>query len=302
MTNPVPPPVEYRLRRMLEQGEWVVSVEVDPPHGLLAEAGCAAARTLRAAGADCIDAGDSPMASVRMSPIAFSAAVQQRTGVEAVIHFTSRDRNLMALQSDLLGAHLLGIRSVIALSGDPPSLGRYAHATAVWDVKADGLVEIIAGLNAGVDTAGNDLGGRTDFTIAAAATPNADDLDAEVQRMEAKAGRGAHCFFTQVTFDAERTLRFLEAARRVARPVVVGLMPLISDRNARYMATNVPGVVVPDSVIDRMTQAADPVAEGQAITREIAEAIRPSCAGVYLTGSGNMAAVAPLVAALKGRA
>ena len=162
------------------------------------------------------------MASVRMSPIAFAARVQQETGLEAVLHFASRDRNLMALQSDLMGAHMLGLRSAIALSGDPPSLGQYAGASAVWDVKAEGLIELIATLNAGRDSAGNEIGGRTAFTIAAAANPNNPDQEAEFARLRQKADAGCDVFFTQPTFDLAAVERFAERAAGVGRPVVLG--------------------------------------------------------------------------------
>ena len=166
------------------------------------------------------------MASVRMSPIAFAARVQQETGLEAVLHFASRDRNLMALQSDLMGAHMLGLRSAIALSGDPPSLGQYAGASAVWDVKAEGLIELIATLNAGRDSAGNEIGGRTAFTIAAAANPNNPDQEAEMARLRQKADAGCDVFFTQPTFDLAAVERFAERAAGLGRPIVLGVMVL----------------------------------------------------------------------------
>ena len=241
MTSGADRTVDYRFRRMLDRGEWIVSVELDPPPGLSAEGRLAVAAALREAGVDCIDVGDSPLASVRMSPLSFAVAAQERVGVEAIIHFTSRDRNLMALQSDLLGAHMLGLRSVIALSGDPPSLGRYANAKAVWDVKAEGLIELIAGLNVGVDSAGTPLDGKAEFTIATAANPNNPDLEAELVRMRSKAERGAHLFMTQPCYDAGVVERFLEKAQPIGRPVILGVMPLVSGRNARYMATEVPG-------------------------------------------------------------
>ena len=302
MTSRANRAVDYRFRRMLDQEEWIVSVEVDPPHGLSAEAGIAAAAALRDAGVDCIDVGDSPMASVRMSPLSFAVAAQERVGVEAIMHFTSRDRNLMALQSDLLGAHMLGLRSVIALSGDPPSLGRYASAKAVWDVKAEGLIELIAGLNAGVDSAGNPLGGKTEFTIATAANPNTPDLAAELERMRGKAERGAHLFMTQPCFEAEVVERFLEKAQKIGRPVLLGVMPLVSGRNARYMATQVPGITVPGVIIEKMEAAGEGAGElGLEIARRFIETVRSWCAGIYLIPLlGKMDGVVRLVGELRG--
>ena len=293
--------VDYRFRSMLDRGEWVVSVEVDPPKAMDLERGVRIVERLQEAGVDCIDAGDSPMASVRMNPVMFSAAIQQRTGVESIIHYTSRDRNLMALQADLMGASVVGIRSMIALSGDPPSLGQYADASAVWDVRADGLIEIVAGLNRGVDSAGNEVGASTDFTIITSANPNAEDLDAEMAKMQMRADRGAHAFFTQNCFNVEQTERFLERAEAVGRPVVLGVMPLASARNAQFMATQVPGVTVPDGILQRMEAAGDGAAEeGLAIAREYIEATRAGCAGVYLVPAlGRFQGVTQLVSELK---
>ncbi len=303
MTADAAPPLDYRFRRRLDAGEWIVSVEVDPPHGLSAERGLEVVAALREAGVDCIDAGDSPMASVRMSPLAFAVAVQERTGVEAIIHFTSRDRNLMALQSDLLGAHMLGIRTVIALTGDPPSLGRYSNASAVWDVKSEGLIELIARLNAGEDSAGNALGAKADFTIVAAANPNSEDLDGEIGRMQAKADGGAEVFFTQPCFDVAVTERFLDRAQAVGRPLVLGVMPLVSERNARFMATEVPGITVPDELVERMAAAGEKAQEvGLDWARDYLQAVRPMCAGVYLIPVlGKFAGVTQLVRELRGR-
>lgn len=290
-------PVDYRLRRKLDAGEWILSVELDPPHGLAAEEGVAAAEALREAGVDCVDVGDNPMASVRMSPLAFAAEVQRRTSVEAIVHFAARDRNLMALQADLLGGHMQGIRSVIALSGDPPALGRYANATGVWDVKAEGLIELIATLNGGVDSAGNALGGEAAFTIAAAANPGASDLDAELARLGEKARRGADVFFTQPSYELEVVERFLERAEAIGRPVILGVMPLVSGRNARYMAENVPGITVPPTVVEAMERAGDGAAElGLEMAYEFVQAVRGWSAGVYVIPLlGKIAGVVELV-------
>lgn len=294
--------VDYRLRRKLDAGEWILSVELDPPHGLSAEDGVAAAAALRDAGADCIDVGDNPMASVRMSPLAFAAEAQRRTGLEAIIHFAARDRNLMALQADLMGGHMQGIRSVIALSGDPPGLGGYANATGVWDVRAEGLIELIATLNSGVDSAGNGLGAKAAFTIAAAANPGAPDLDAELARLKEKASRGADVFFTQPSYEPAIVERFLERAQTVGRPVVLGVMPLVSGRNARYMAENVPGIDVPARVVEAMEGAGDGAAElGLEMAYDFVQTVRSWSAGVYLIPMlGRIEGVVELVRTIRG--
>jgi 5,10-methylenetetrahydrofolate reductase len=302
-------PVNYRFRSMLDQGDWIVSVEVDPPKAMDLDKGMRIVERLRDAGVDCIDAGDSPMASVRMNPALFCVAMQQRTGVESIIHFTSRDRNLMALQADLMGAHAMGIRTLIALSGDPPSLGqygagKYGAASAVWDVRADGLIEIATDLNAGIDSAGSEVGAATDFTIVTSANPGAEDLEAEITKMQVRAEKGAHVFFTQNCFDVGLTERFLEQAQRVGRPVVLGVMPLASERNARFMATQVPGVTIPAEILQRMEAAGDDALEaGMDIAREYISAVRDSCAGVYLVPAlGRYASVTQLVRELKAGA
>ena len=302
MTTGTGPVTDYRLRSMLERGEWVLSAELDPPRGLSADGGLKAAAALRAAGADCVDVGDSPMASVRMSPIAFAATVQQRTGLEAILHFASRDRNLMALQSDLMGAHMLGLRSAIALSGDPPSLGKYTGASAVWDVKAEGLIELIATLNRGADSAGNEIGGATAFTIAAAANPNNPYLDAEIARLQQKADAGAHVFFAQPTFDRAVLERFAERAAVVHRPLVLGVMVLAHARNARFMAKNVPGVAVSDAIVARLEAAGDGAPEAAIdLALELIEYIRPFCAGVYLIPTlGRLRGAIEVVRRLRG--
>ena len=293
--------VDYRFRSMLDRGEWLISVEVDPPPSMNLKRGVEIVQQLREAGVDCIDVGDSPMATVRMNPVMFSVSIQQHTGVESIVHFTSRDRNLMAIQSDLMGAHAMGIRALIALSGDPPSLGQYDNASAVWDVRAEGLIEIVAGLNAGSDSVGNEVGASTEFTIISSANPNADDLDAETAKMQARADSGADCFFTQNSFDIAQTERFLEKASTVGNPIVLGVLPLASQRNAEFMATNVPGVTMPDDILRRMTEAGDGASEvGLTIAREYIEATRAGCAGIYIVPAlGRYKRVAQLVAELK---
>jgi 5,10-methylenetetrahydrofolate reductase len=300
--------VAYRVRSMLDRGEWVVSVELDPPRGFSAEGGLRTARRLREAGVDCVDVGDSPMASVRMSSVAFAVAVQQQTGLEAVVHLGARDRNLLALRSDIMGAHMLGIRSIIALSGDPLKAGRYEGATAVWDVKAEGLIELIAELNADMAGEGADLseegkGSRSAeaFTIAAAANPNNPDLDAEVERMRVKADRGAEVFFTQPTFEPSTVEAFAERAAAVGRPVVLGVLLLSSARTARFMA-EVPGIALSESIVERMESAGpEAAAVGLELTQAFLEQVRPLCAGIYIIPSmGSMDSAVQLVEGIRG--
>ena len=294
-------PVAYRVRSMLERGEWVVSVELDPPRGVSAEVGMRTARRLREAGADCVDVGDSPMASVRMSSVAFAVAVQQQVGLEAIVHMGARDRNLLALQSDIMGAYMLGIRSMIALSGDPLKAGRYEGATAVWDVKAEGLIALIATMNADVVDGGKGPGSSESMLVAAAANPNNPDLDAEIARMQVKADRGAEVFFTQPTFDPATVEAFAERAAAIGRPAVLGVLLLSSARTARFMA-GVPGIALEESVVERMEAAgSDAAAVGLELTQTFLERVRSLCAGVYvIPTAGGMDSTVELVRSIRG--
>src|ERR1700687_1207988 len=222
------------LARKVRAGEFVISVEVDPPRGINPNKMLQGAGLLKEAGVDCVDIGDSPMARVRMSCIAFAALCEQRIGVETLIHFTTRDRNLMALQSELLGAYALGIRSVIALAGEPPQMGSYPSATGVWDVKAPGFIRIIKQLNQGVDWAGNSIGRPTNFLIACAVNPMAEDLDFELDWYYQKVEAGADFAITQPLYDLEQLDRFFRRVPKPPIPTVVEIMPLQSSTHGAF--------------------------------------------------------------------
>ncbi len=274
--------MNYRFRSMIAQGDWIISVEVDPPRGFSAQSGIEIARRLQDAGADCVDVGDSPLASIRMSPVAFAVAVQQKVGIEAIVHLGARDRNLLALRSDIMGAHMLGARSIIALSGDPLKPGRYAGATAVWDVRAEGLIELIAEINEEIQAKGNTSIQEEPFTIGAAANPNNPDVISETQRMQLKADNGADIFFTQPTFNMSTIETFSEHTAVVARPLILGVLVLSTARSARQMA-QVPGIEVSDEIVRKMDEAGASEKEmGEEITEKFIEQIRPFCAGIYL--------------------
>jgi len=291
------------LREKLAAGEFVVSVELDPPRGLNPRKVLEGAAHLKELGADCINIGDSPMARVRMSAIALAVLVKDRIGVEPIIHFTSRDRNLMAIQSDLLGAHALGIRNVIALTGDPPSTGDYARASGVWDVDSIGLIKILKMLNQGTDWAGNSIGKGTDFFVACAANPTADSVDLEVDRVRRKLEAGADLLMTQQIYSAEILRSFLERLGDVDVPVLVGIMPLQSYRHAEFIHNELAGVFVPEDVRERMRRAGENgIAEGIAHARELLEECRPFVNGAYLVPSfGRYEVVGELVTLAKGR-
>jgi methionine synthase I (cobalamin-dependent)/5,10-methylenetetrahydrofolate reductase len=245
------------LARKIRAGEFVISVEVDPPRGTNPHKMLQGAALLNEAGVDCVDIGDSPMARVRMSCIAFAALCQQRIGVETLIHFTTRDRNLMALQSELLGAHALGIRNVIALTGDPPQMGSYPSATGVWDVKSPGFIRIIKQLNQGVDWAGNSIGRPTNFLVACAVNPMAEDLEYELDWYHQKVEAGADVAITQPLYNMEQLDRFFSRVPDRKIPTIVEIMPLQSYRHAEFCHNELAGVVIPDEHLDRMKRAGE---------------------------------------------
>jgi homocysteine S-methyltransferase len=258
-TAPPEPPAETSspLARKVRAGEFIISVEVDPPRGTNPNKMLQGAALLKEAGVDCVDIGDSPMARVRMSCIAFAALCEQRIGVETLIHFTTRDRNLMALQSELLGAHALGIRNVIALTGDPPQMGGYPSATGVWDVKSPGFIRIIKQLNQGVDWAGNSIGRPTNFLIACAVNPMADDLDYELDWYYQKVEAGADFAITQPLYNLEQLDRFFSRVPHPTIPTVVEIMPLQSYRHAEFCHNELAGVVIPEEHLARMKEAGE---------------------------------------------
>jgi homocysteine S-methyltransferase len=245
------------LASKVQAGQFIISVEVDPPRGLNPTKMLQGAALLRQAGTDAVDIGDSPMARVRMSCIAFAALCEQQVGVETWIHFTPRDRNLMALQSDLLGAHALGIRNVIAITGDPPRMGSFPNATGVWDVKAPGFIKVIKQLNQGLDWAGNSIGSRTNFFVACAVNPMAEDLDHEIDWYWQKVEAGADVAITQPLFNLEQLDRFFERVPNPPIPTVVEIMPLQSYKHAEFCHNELAGVVIPDEHLARMKEAGE---------------------------------------------
>ena len=286
-----------RLRDKLAAGSYVVSVEIDPPRGINPRKAVEGARLLREAGADAINIGDSPMARVRMSALALAVAVQREAGIETIIHQTTRDRNLMALQADLLGAHALGVRNVIALTGDPPP--EASQSSAVWDVDAIGFIRILKRLNEGVDVAGNSLGRPTDFFVACAANPTAGDVPIELSRVRAKLDAGADLLMTQPVYDLATIEEFFERLGTIDVPVLLGILPLMSSRHAEFIHNELEGVVVPDAIRERMRAAGESGADaGLEIAAEQIEEARglPWVSGVYVMPSfGRYEVAAALV-------
>lgn len=269
-----------------DSGDFYVSVELDPPKGAIARKIISAAETLREAGADAINVGDSPMARVRMSSLATCQLISQSVNIETIIHFTTRDRNLMGIQADLLGCQALGIHNVIALTGDPPGLGNYVHATAVYDVDSIGLIKIISQLNRGVDVSGNSIGSPTTLSIACALNPTHENRAQEIDRFGKKIEAGAHFAMTQPLYQLSDLTDFLNEFGECKIPILVGIMPLHSFKHAEYLHNEVPGITIPDRVRKAMEKAGDQgAAVGLELAEELLEQLRPLCQGTYVVPS-----------------
>lgn len=284
----VPAEGPTRLREKLDRGEFVVSVEVDPPKGLNPSKALDGARLLKDAGVDFINVADSPMARVRMSALTLCYLIQHQVGVETLLHLTTRDRSLMGLQSELLGAHAVGVRNIIALTGDPPSLGDYPDSSAVYDVDSIGLIRVLQRLNAGADSAGASIGRPAAFTIACAVDPTRDDLAHEASRLRAKLEAGAHLAMTQPIYDPASWRRFLEAygVDTLPVPVLAGILPLQSSRHAEFLHNEVPGITLSDEARERMRRAGpDGRREGVKMAQELLLELQPLVQGVYLMPS-----------------
>jgi homocysteine S-methyltransferase len=288
--EPVARPEKSRMGNGLSRGSFVVSVELMPPRGFRADALLDQARQLRIHGVDLVNIPDGPRASARMSALSAAVLVQQQAGLETILHYACRDRNLLAMQSDLLGAHSMGIRNLLLITGDPPQIGDYPDATAVSDVDSIGLTNVVQSLNRGVDIGGQSIGQPTAFHIGVAANPGAMDLDEEIRRFRYKVQAGAEFAITQPVFDADGFKAFLERIEGFRIPILAGIMPLESLRHAEFMANEVPGVRVPDAVVERMRRAeiagraAD---EGLAIAREIATELRSRVQGIQISAAAG---------------
>jgi methionine synthase I (cobalamin-dependent)/5,10-methylenetetrahydrofolate reductase len=274
-----------RIGERLATGKFVTMVEIVPPKGTDIHKEIEGARFLKSVGVDAINIPDSPRASARMSNQALSLLVQREVGIEAILHYTCRDRNVLGIQSDLLGAAATGIRNLICITGDPPKMGSYPDATAVFDVDAIGLVNIVHNLNRGQDIGGNPIGAGTAFVIGVGANPGVPNLDEEVRRFEYKVEAGAEYAVTQPVFDLSLLEAFLRRIEHYRIPVVAGIWPLVSARNAEFMKNEL-RVSVPDHILDRMTQAKTPERareEGIAIAREMLIAVRGIVQGAQIS-------------------
>jgi homocysteine S-methyltransferase len=286
------PPPPTSLLAKLREGRFVVSVEIDPPRSIRIDRTIEAAALLRDAGVDLVNISDSAMARVRMGAMAVAFGIQHDLDLECLVHFTTRDRNLMAIESELLGAHALGVRNILALTGDPPRIGDYPAGSGVWDVDSIGLVEVLARLNRGEDQAGSPIGQPAGFSIACALDPTAADAATEWDRLERKLAAGAHLVMTQPLYSAGQVEAMLVEARRrfgtggFPVPVLLGILPLQSTRHAEFLHNEVPGITIPDETRAAMRDAGDRGAEvGLEQSLALLESVSDAVSGAYVMPS-----------------
>ncbi len=282
-----PPPLGERSKigARIASGQFCTMVEIVPPKGFDCSRELEGAAELHLLGVDAINVPDSPRASARMSAQSLCVQIQQRIGIETVLHYTCRDRNLLSIQSDLLGAASIGLKNILCLTGDPPKMGSYPDATAVFDVDAIGLTKIVRDLNHGLDLGGNSVGGSAGFTISVAANPGVPDIDNEVRRFAAKVEAGGEFGITQPVFDLRLLEQFLKRIEVFRIPIVAGIWPLTSVKNAEFMKKDLK-VSMPQEILDRMARAETPEAaraEGVAIAREMLAEVRGSVQGVQVS-------------------
>jgi homocysteine S-methyltransferase len=304
LTTETPPSslgARSRIGSLLEQGSFVTLVEIVPPRGIDCVKEIEGARVLAGLGVHAINVPDSPRASARMSAQSLCIQIQQHTGIETVLHYTCRDRNILSIQSDLLGASSIGLHNVLCITGDPPKLGNYPDATAVFDVDAIGLVNIVRRLNFGLDVGANAIGASTNFTIGVGANPGVPDIENELRRFRYKVEAGAEYAITQPVFDLRLLENFLERIQEFRIPIIAGIWPLTSLRNAEFMKNDL-RVSMPEEILLRMAQTETPEAarrEGVLIAQEMLEAVRPLVQGVQVSAPfGRYALAAEVIASV----
>ncbi|MGH7734589.1 MAG: methylenetetrahydrofolate reductase, partial [Gemmatimonadales bacterium] len=297
MATIVPLAERSRLGAKLASGGFITTVEVVPPKGIDPAPMLTQVRALVKAGVDAVNVPDGPRAQSRMGAVLSGLLIQRETGVEAVVHYTCRDRNLLGMLSDLLGAAASGIHNLLLITGDPPKMGPYPDATAVFDIDSIGLTNLVTGLNRGLDPGHNPIGAPTSFVVGVGVNPAAPDLDRELRRFAWKVEAGAEYAITQPVFDLDQLDRFLRRVDEYRVPIVAGVWPLISLRNAEFLANEVPGVTVPDAILERMRIASGQgkdaaLAEGIVIAREMVAAVRERTRGVQVAAPLGRADVA----------
>ncbi len=267
--------------------QWVVTVEVTPPRGLDCTDVVERCRTFAELGVDAINVSENSGARARISGTALAYLIQSYTGLETILHFTCRDRNLGLIQSELLGAAALGIRNILALTGEPSTAGEIPHVTSVFDVNATGLVEILHGFNQGHTVAGHDIGQPTGFRIGVTVNLAAEDVEAEVGQLQERTDAGAHFAQSQPIFDAGLVEQFRHRAGALPVPLIISVMPLTSGRHAEFLHHEVPGITIPESLRRRMHEAEDPKQEGLRIAKELIGQLRQYVAGIHIMAQGD---------------
>jgi homocysteine S-methyltransferase len=289
---PEPLAVRSRFGAKLAAGETVTTIEITPPRGVDVRAIVEKARQCAEAGVDAINIPDGPRASSRLSPLVTAVKIQEGAGIETILHFCCRDRNLIGMQSDILGASAIGVRNLLLITGDPPKLGEYPSATGVFDMDSVALTGVARSLNGGVDIGGNGFDPPTSLVVGVGANPVAADPQREIDRFKQKVAAGAEFAITQPVFDSDCLLRFLEATQGAAIPIIAGIWPFTSFKNAEFMANEVPGVVVPPRLLDRMSGAKTKEQGrvlGIQIAQELVEEIRKHVAGFAVSAPfGNV--------------
>jgi len=277
-----------QLAEKLARGDYVIAVEMDPPRGLSIHKLLAGASLLTEAGVDVINVADSPMARMRMSPWAVCAILQRQIGIESVLHFPTRGRNLLRVQGDLLAAHALGVRNVFVVMGDPTSIGDYPEAMDNFDLAPSGLIKLISqGFNTGVDHAGAEIGQPTSFFIGCALNLNPLDIDREITLLQRKIKAGAHFILSQPIYQVRYLKTFLDSYEnrhgKLPIPLLVGILPLASERHAEFLKHEVPGITIPDNIMEKMEKSGSNGAiTGIEIALELTEELKPYSQGLYI--------------------
>jgi methionine synthase / methylenetetrahydrofolate reductase (NADH) len=286
--EPIPLVERSRLGGKLARGEFITTVEIVPPKGVDPAPMFAQVRELKAAGVDAVNVPDGPRAQSRMGALLSGLLIQREVGMEAVVHYACRDRNLLGMLSDLLGAAASGLKNLLIVTGDPPKMGPYPDATAVFDIDSIGLTNVVSRLNHGLDPGGNALGQPAGFVIGVGVNPASPDLDRELRRFAWKIEAGAEFAVTQPVFDIDQLDRFLKRIESFRIPVIAGIWPLVSQRNAEFLANEVPGVSIPDRILQRMGRASqdgkeEALREGVTIAKEMLSAVRQRVQGAQVS-------------------
>jgi homocysteine S-methyltransferase len=301
--TPIPRDQKSRLAHAMRQGRFVTLVELLPPRGFQVDQVLDRARKLRIRGVDAINIPDGQRGGARPSALSLAVLIEQQAGIETLLHYACRDRNLLGIQSDLLGAHAMGIRNLLLVTGDPGRVGDYPDATAVFDVDSIGLMNLASRLNHACDVGGQTIGAPTAFHLGASFNPAATNLDQELRRFDYKVEAGAEFVLTRPIFDVRGFESVLKRVETAKLPIVAGIFPFESARNAEFLANEVPGVRVPDALLARMRATATPetgVAEGIAVAREIAGQLHGAVQGLQVsTQSGDIEAALAVLDGLR---